>query len=61
LGIPLILLFFRYQMAVGGGDPAVYRFDRWNGTVTLCLNTASNPLELSCSGKISDVTALPTK
>lgn len=57
----IVLIFFRYEFAVGGGDAGAYRFDRWSGEATVCLPQPSNPLRLSCSGRPSDWMAVPAK
>lgn len=54
LGFSLLMTFFRYEFAVGGGDAGAYRFDRWSGEATVCLPKDKNPLRLSCSGEMAD-------
>lgn len=61
LGFALLMIFFRYEFAVGGGDAGSYRFDRWTGDATVCLPLPGNPLRLSCSGRPSDWMAVPSK
>jgi hypothetical protein len=53
-GVLLCFSFFRYEFAAAGNDPAVYRFDRWDGDVTVCLAKDKNPLHLICTGQPGD-------
>jgi len=61
IDVGLVLLFFRYELVIGGGGPVVYRFDRWSGTVNLCLPNPTSPLSLNYSGRARDFTSQPTK
>ena len=59
--LPAMVLFWRYEIVAAGSDPSVFRLDRWNGEVVLCLPQPPNVLRYRCSGEIDDWVKVPNK